>query len=423
MLKETFIKNRENYLSNVSDSSLTVLFAGEPIHLSADEYYPFQVNKNFYYLTGLKREKFVLVLQKGNNKTRTLLFIEKEDPYMALWVGERMKREEASRISGIEEDCIFYLESFKNMLHQMISGGRGNSFSRPQKIYFDLEKESYDSFYSQTDFFVKDFSEKYPYLKIDNAYSIISNLRMIKNDEEIKELKKAIDITDKGIRALMMNAHPNMTEYELESYFDQVLKFHNTSASFKTIAASGVNATVLHYSTNDTKIDDESLILFDLGALSNMYSADITRTFPINGKFTERQKQIYEIVLKCNKESIKFIKPGITWKEYNEFGEKILAEGLMEIGLIKEPKELRKYYYHSLGHSLGLDTHDVGEYVLPFRPGMVLTCEPGLYIKEEGIGIRIEDDVLVTEDGSINLSSQIIKEIDDIEQFFTSMQK
>ena len=187
--------------------------------------------------------------------------------------------------------------------------------------------------------------------------------------------------------------------------------------AFDTIAASGENATVLHYIDNDSILKEDDLILFDLGALHNNYGADISRTLPLSGIFTDRQEDIYEIVLKANKETIEFVKEGITWAELNKFAKDILISETKKIGLIVDDSDIDKYYYHSIGHFLGLDVHDVGQYDLPLQAGMVITIEPGLYIKEEGIGIRIEDDILVTKEGRVNLSEEIIKEVQDIEEF------
>ena len=216
----------------------------------------------------------------------------------------------------------------------------------------------------------------------------------------------------------MNNLHPGMYEYQIESYFDQYIKFDGQKPhSFKTICASGKNATVLHYTSNNTLIGKDELVLFDLGCHTNYYISDISRTYPASGKFTERQKLIYEIVLNCNKKCIEYLKPGLTWKQYNDYANKLLIEGLKNIGLIKEDKELSKYYWHSVGHSIGLDTHDPTLANMKFGEGMLTTVEPGLYLEDEGIGVRIEDNVLITKNGCVNLSKDIIKEIDDIEKF------
>jgi Xaa-Pro aminopeptidase len=245
-------------------------------------------------------------------------------------------------------------------------------------------------------------------------------LRTIKSEDEVNELKKAIKITEEGIKSLMKNAKSGIMEYQLEAHFDFVLKNSGVrDYAFKTIAASGKNATVLHYSQNNSLIGENDLVLFDLGAQWNYYNADITRTIPASGKFTERQKEIYNIVLKAQLETIKIMKPGTPFLELNKTTRKVLTEELKRINLIKEDSELSNYYYHGVSHYLGLDTHDVGDREAVLTPGMVLTVEPGLYIAEEGIGIRIEDDVLITEDGNEVLSPDIIKTVEDIETFMS----
>lgn len=212
-----------------------------------------------------------------------------------------------------------------------------------------------------------------------------------------------------------------MMEYEIEAYFNFELNKRGIKEfAFDTIAASGKNATVLHYSSNNTKTQDNELMLLDLGAQYQLYNADISRTFPLNGKFTERQKQVYNIVLKANEEVMKAVKPGVTLMELQNLCKSILAEGCKSIGLIKEDSELSKYYFHGVSHPLGLDTHDVGSRGMKLEAGMIITDEPGLYIEEEGIGIRIEDDILVTENGYENLSQSIIKSVEDIESFMSN---
>lgn len=423
MEKEFYQNNRKNYLNCVNDGSLSVFFSGKQITKSADQCYPFQVNNNFYYLTGINKPEMILVLAKGANQTRDYLFIEKPSEYASLWFGDKMLKSEASQISGIAETNIFYLEDFESTIHRLLQVSRASVFGFINDMYFDLEREGFEAMPSLGNQFANKIKDKYPHIRINNAYNIVCVLRTYKADCEVAAICDAIDITEEGIKALMVNAAPNMYENELESYYDQVIKYHGSRVSFTTIAASGVNGTVLHYDENNQVMKDNSLVLFDLGCISQLYCSDITRTFPVNGKFTDRQKEIYSIVLECNKKCIEWLRPGVTSKEYNDYARQILIDGCKRIGLIKEDQEINKYYYHSIGHYLGLDVHDVGEYVTPFKEGIVITCEPGLYIREEGIGIRIEDDVLITKDGAKCLSSNIIKEIDDIEDFMAKYSK
>ena len=262
--------------------------------------------------------------------------------------------------------------------------------------------------------------DKYKELKFLNVNEQISYLRMFKSEFEVNNLKKAIDITKIGLDRIMDSLKTRNNEFQLEADFlHQIVLEGSAGNSFDTIAASGKNATVLHYEDNNCELNSGDMILFDLGALYNNYGSDISRTYPINGTFSERQKILYEIVLKVNKESIKYVKPGITWKELNKFAKDLLINECKKIGLIENDEDITKYYYHSIGHFLGLDVHDVGHYELDLIEGMVITIEPGLYIKEEGIGIRIEDDILITKNGCINLSKNIIKEVKDIEEYLS----
>ncbi|MFL0270196.1 aminopeptidase P family protein [Candidatus Clostridium radicumherbarum] len=410
MKREFFIKNRENILEGIKDNSMLILFAGTAPQKSADETYNFTPNRNFYYMTGISRENMILVITKINDKINQMLFIEKANPVLEKWIGKRMTVEEASTTSGVEN--IQFLEDFEDNIARLMLNYNMN------KLYLDLEKVSFDSIPTASHLFAKNIIDKYPQLKIKNIYQDICNLRLIKTEEEISEIRKAIEITNDGIKSLMTNAKPGMMEYQIEANFDYVLKCAGvTDYAFKTIAASGINATVLHYSQNNTKTEDKDLILFDLGAQWNYYNADISRTFPINGKFSERQKEIYNIVLKAMDDTMAVIKPGVPFAKLNETARKSLAGGLKKLGIIKEDSQLSKYYFHSVSHYLGLDTHDVGSREAELKAGMVLTVEPGIYIEEEKIGIRIEDDVLVTENGCENLAKNIIKSIEDIEAF------
>ena len=415
MNKEFYINNRNKYLSSVTENSVTILFSGNAYQRSADQDYPFSVNKNFYYLTGINQENVILVLVKGFSGTKEYLLIEENDEVMAKWVGMKLTKDEAKEISGIEN--ILYLGSFDSLLFSLFNSSR-KSFEAVESIYLDLERRNNNDYSTKALRFSKEFKEKYPEINIKNAYINIVSLRMIKSEEEIAKIQESIDVTKGALENVMKNIKPGLYEYQVETYYDSYIKFHGQKEkSFETICATGKNATILHYVNNNSIIQDNDLVLFDLGCCTDYYISDISRTYPANGKFTERQKQIYEIVLNCNKKCIEFLKPGLTWDEYNKYANSILIEGLKKIGLIKEDKELIKYYWHSIGHSIGLDTHDPDVRVKKFEEGMLMTVEPGLYLEDEGIGIRIEDNILITKDGCVNLSKDIIKEIDDIEKF------
>lgn len=420
MDNKLFIKSRKNYLNKVKDNSVTVLFSHVAPQKTEDQKYYFSVNRNFYYLAGIPFEKMILVLFKSGETIIERLFIEKGNPTLALWEGERLSKEEASNLSGIDIRNIYYDNEFDEFMFNLFNMSR-SSFTIPDYIYLNLEQRNWPSYTNKALEYAQYVKQTWPHITIENAYYIIGRLRMNKLPEEINNLQIAIDITKEGIYSVMRHAKAGLYEYQLESYFDQAIKFHGAQhIAFKTIMASGQNGTVLHYEHNNSVIEEDTLVLMDLGAEYNLYSADITRTIPVSGKFTDRQKQIYEIVLKANKETINFIKPGISRAELNKFTRDLLIEECKKIGLIKEDNEINKYYYHSVSHLLGLDTHDLGDYTVPVEVGNVLTVEPGLYVAEEGIGIRIEDDVVVTDNGCINLSEAIIKEVKDIEEYMAN---
>lgn len=415
MNKKFYINNRERYLKSIKDNSVTILFSGNIIPKSCDQDYPFSVNRNFYYLTGINQANVILVLVKGINGNREYLLIEKNDEYMAKWVGMKLTAEEATEISGIKD--VLYLDSFNSLVHSLFNNSRKN-YDELYYLYLDLERRNDLEYKSKPLSYSKFIKEKYPEIKIENAYSKIVRLRMNKTSEEVKKIQESIDVTKGALENVLKNIKPGLYEYQIETYYDSYIKFNGQKeTSFETICAAGKNATILHYVDNNTIVKDNELVLFDLGCCTDYYISDISRTYPANGKFTERQKIIYEIVLNCNKKCIEYLKPGLTWDEYNQYANSLLIEGLKKIGLIKNDKELRKYYWHSIGHSTGLDTHDPDIRNIKFEEGMIMTVEPGLYLEDEEIGIRIEDNVLLTKDGCINLSKDIIKEVDEIEDY------
>lgn len=412
-MKADFFKcNRARLLEKIKDNSIVILFAGNAPKKTADEAYPFTPNRNFYYSTGISEENHILVMSKINGTTKTTLFIKDIDLNLERWIGKSIRKEEATEISGIEG--VKFKSQFESDIHRQLC------LKEEINLYLDLERDSISSSASIAHEFAKNIVSKYPQVMIKNVFSIFGELRLVKREEEVDNIKKAISITIEGIEALMKNSKPGMKEYQLESYFDFVCKNNGVKdLAFKTIAAAGKNAATLHYVSNDAELKDGDLIQFDLGAQYNFYNADISRAFPVNGKFTERQKAVYNAVLKVNEEIINDIKPGKTFKEINNKATDLIAEECIKLGLIKEKSEVSKYYFHSIGHSLGLDTHDLEtpHRDITFKEGVVYTVEPGIYIEEENIGIRIEDDVLVTEDGVINLTSEMIKTVEEIENF------
>lgn len=415
MDKKFFSKNRTALMNDIDNNSVVILFAGKAKKKTGDQLYQFTPDRNFYYLTGIDEENHIVVLSKFNNEVSEKLFLKEIDLAKEAWNGKTLRDNEAKEISGIEDTV--YMNEFHTYLNRLVKG------AEEINLYLDLEREDYNEEYSESGIFIKEFKDKYPYVRIKNVSGKLIPLRIIKSKAEIEEMQKAIDITIDGVETLMKNAKAGMKEYELEAYFDFTCKTKGAKdLAFTTIAAAGKNATTLHYVENNSEIKNDDLILFDLGAQWNYYSADITRTFPVSGKFSPRQKEVYEAVLRVNKAVIEKIKPGVVYKELNAWATGLIAEECIKLGIIKEKSEVSKYYWHSIGHNLGLYTHDVepqGRNFV-FEEGMVFTVEPGIYIGEEGIGIRIEDDVLVTSDGCEVLTKKMIKEVEDIENFMSN---
>ena len=412
--KKEYSQRREKIYNTIEDNSVVILYAGCSPKKSADENYEFIVNRNFYYLTGISQENSIFLAYKQDGIVNEFLFIQENDENIEKWVGRRITIEEARETSGINN--VLSLNSFHSEL-DLILTKKKTGLEDLKTLYLDLEPQNLLDDFKTT----KDVGEalvlNYPWLTLKDIYRTIILKRMVKSPAEVAEIQEAINKTNMGLKNILKKIRPGLYEYQLSSLFYYTIQdYDHSELSFPTICASGVNATTLHYPFANDVIKDDELVLFDLGSQNNKYCGDISRTYPASGKFTDKQKEIYSIVLNCNKEIIKAIKPGVTLKELNILATKILAEGLLNLGIIENETEIKKYYFHSIGHHLGLDTHDPSDNTLPLVPGNVITDEPGLYIKELGIGIRIEDDILVTEDGSYNLSNGIIKEVNDIEK-------
>jgi len=410
MDSKIYAHRREKVSEYIEVGSIVVLFAGDLIKRSADASYPFSVNRNFHYLTGLDEDSLILVLANTNQGKREWLFIKDFNPTTEKWVGKSIYKDEATAISGIS--TVFSLSQFdsffsKNLMRMGITS-----------LFIDGERDDFKSRIMEGEQFGHKCKQHYPALTILNIYPHICAMRTIKNSQEVDEVRKAIDITQKGIERMMKEMKPGMTEYEIVAHFDYELAKANAGYAFDTIAASGPEATTLHYVKNTRTVLDHELVLFDLGASHNLYSADISRTIPVNGKFTARQKVFYEIVLKAQLAVIEAIKPGVTFVSLNDIVKEVYATECVKAKIIAKPEEVEDVYYHSVSHLLGLDTHDVGQLeAMVLKPGNIITVEPGLYSSKEGIGIRIEDDVLVTENGYEVLSPNILKSVAEIEAF------
>ena len=410
MKRETIIKRRNELLKENKKGSITVLFSGDLVKRSADSTYPFVVNRNFYYLTNCEEDSLIYIYINTENVSKEILFIKDYNPLEEKWVGKSLTKEEAIHKSGIF--IVQPLSQFESIFTRTLARNDVDT------IYVDSERDSFKQRLNEAEKFTKKLSDSYPHLKVININQKINLMRTVKSDEEIEEMKNAIEVTREGIEFILKNIKPGRYEYQSAADFEYQCALNNAKLAFDTIVASGKDATILHYVTNQKPLLENDLVLFDLGASVNHYCADISRTFPVSGKFTDRQKTFYTIVLKAQEEVIKAIKPGVTLIQLNEIVRSVYKDECVKANIIESEDQVDQVYYHSVSHSLGLDTHDVGLIEgAVLRPGMVVTVEPGLYSEKESIGIRIEDDVLVTEDGSINLSSSILKSVEEIETY------
>lgn len=411
-----FKKRREKLVDLMPDHSVLCIFSGKAVYSVGDEQYPFSVDRNFYYFTGLDKENMVLMLVK-NKGVSEYLFIEPYDAMMAKWIGGRLLPEQAKKISGVQQ--VLNISNLWDRIHYVCD----YLFDREHEINFFCDfTTQFDGQKREAHFFSEELKEKYPYVNVKSGTRMMRQLRLVKDKTEIEKMSQAISVTNEAILNMMRHVKPGMGENELEAYFDFVLKSNKCKCSFPSIVGSGVNSTILHYQENNQIMKDNTLVLCDLGASHEYYCADITRTFPVNGTFTDRQKQIYEIVLEANQRVMEAVKPGITLRDLNNVVITFYEKKLKEIGLLENGKTVSDYYWHGVSHQLGLETHDVCFSNYKLEVGNVFTIEPGLYLEEEAIGVRIEDNVLVTEDGCINLSKDIMKSVEEIENYIQKYQ-
>ncbi len=407
-MKNIFTEHRLQLLEMIEEGEMAILFAGSAPKSTADASYDFMTNKNFYYFTGCDKEQFIVVMHNDKGQMKSTLFIEKPNYDVEKWFGRKLTQEAARELSGIED--ILYLDVFENWLNRLIVT------DHVKAVYLDLEKLSFDEAHSVANLFSKKLIDRYPFLPIKTLHPLVVKQRMIKSETEISKIQKAVDLTHEGLKAVLNYLKPDVYEYQVQSVFEHTIKMNGADGvSFPTIAVSGDDGVILHYVENNKKIKEGDLILLDLGAAYQEYAGDISRTFPASGVYSERQKTIYNIVLKAQEAVMAEMKPGTPFAKLNETCIEVLTKALLEDGLIQSKEEVSKYYYHGVSHHLGLDVHDISDREAVLQPGMVLTCEPGLYIAEEGIGIRIEDDVLITEEGHQVLSQAIPKTVEEIE--------
>lgn len=414
-----FVRNRRNFASMMTKGALAVFTANEEMPRNGDQCYPFRQNSDFFYLTGIDREGAYLILYPDHPKAemREILFIEPYSETKAIWRGEMLDAKQAKEISGCQN--VMYADSFNDVLKELILSS--------SKVYLNLYE--YARFETKVvtiqERFVKEIMSQYPLHTFGRSAPILNKLRKIKSPEEIEVIKHACDITGKAFLHCMKTVKPGRYEYEMQAEMEYIFKMNNASGhAFHPIVAGGKNACCLHYSKNDSILNDNELLLFDMGCEYQNYASDLSRTIPINGKFTTRQRECYEAVLRVKKEITKLYKIGGTIDKINQTTYQLMEKEMIKLGLFTEedvknqdPERplYRKYLMHGMSHHVGLDCHDNLDKHEPFAPGMILTCEPGLYIHEEGIGIRLEDDLLITDGDPINLFGDLAIEVEKVE--------
>ena len=412
-MKDTYIARRKQLMTNKAENTAVVIFSGIAPMKSQDEAYPFSVDRNFFYLTGIERENMILIMRKNYlGEYSENLFIEPYDELLAKWVGGRMRADEATAISGVQS--VADVGEFADRINSLVENSRGLG-----KLTFHLDLWRYHKDQADTPAhtLAKTLQSKYPAVAIEDINGDMASMRAVKDEKELNFMRQAQEHTRIAIEEMLRYAKPGMNERELEGAFDfALMKQGVREHAFHSIFAGGKRATTLHYGENNQIVNDGEMVLIDLGSACGNYSADISRTFPINGKFTDRQKELYNTVLEAQRIVIKAAKPGLTTRDLNQLVIDYYESRLDDLGLRKDGKGVRDYYYHGVSHQLGLDTHDIcTERERTLKPGMVITVEPGLYIEDESIGIRIENDVVITEDGCEDLSAAFPVTVEEIE--------
>lgn len=417
---QLFIQNRERLKSLLKPNSTVIVHSNDVIPTNADGTMGFRQNNDLFYLTGIDQEESILLLTPNHpdEKMREILFVRETNEHIKVWEGCKLTKDEATEVSGIQK--IFWTHQFDSVLKRLIF--------EVENVYLNLnEHDGSDmNFQSRDRRFINEFKQKFPLHHIERLAPLMRQLRVIKQPIEIHLIKKAIEITEKGFYRMLKYLKPNIYEFELEAELThEFLMNRSRGHAFQPIIASGANACVLHYVTNNQVCKDGDLILLDFGAEYANYNADITRTLPVNGRFSKRQKQVYQSVLRVMKATKEMIVAGNTMENLKKEVGRIMESELIGLGLIKKHEVenqnedsplYRKYFPHGVSHHLGLDVHDVGNRYETFKAGMLFTNEPGIYIPEEGIGIRLENDILITENGNIDLMAGIPLEIEEIEE-------
>ena len=418
--RDLFIKNRKNFMSQMKDNSLAVFNSNDIYPISADSTIPFEQHRDIFYLSGVDQEESILVLfpSAPEEKHREILFLKETSELIAIWEGEKLTKEKALETSGIK--TVYWLQEFEKVFKEIMS--------QCDTIYFNTNEHYRAAVELETreDRFIKTTKINFPAHQWAKSNTILQRLRSVKDPIEIDLIQNACNITEKGFRRILNFVKPGVTEYEIEAeYMHEFLRNRSKGFAYTPIIASGNNANVLHYIENNQVCNDGDLILMDVGAEYSNYASDMTRMVPVGGRFTKRQREVYDAVNRVKIAATKMLVPGALWKEYHIEVGNLMTSELLGLGLIdktdvqnEDPDwpAYKKYFMHGTSHHMGLDTHDYGILWEPMKAGMVFTVEPGIYIPDEGFGIRLEDDVVVQEQGEpFNLMQNIPIEVEEIE--------
>ena len=420
-----FKRNRSKFVSQMLPNSIAVFNSNDIFSTGADSTLPFYQHRNIFYLSGVDQEESILVLNPNANNPahKEILFLKETNDHIAIWEGAKLNKDQAKSSTGIQS--IYWLDEFETIFSKLMTN--------VDKVYFNNNNHYRKAVEMQTreDRFLIWLKSNYPEHKIEYSFPIMEKLRGVKELEEIELIQKACDITEKGFRRVLKFLKPGVMEFHVEAeYSHEFLRNRSKGFAYTPIIASGYNACVLHYINNNMQCKEGDMLLMDVGAEYANYSSDMTRTIPVNGRFTDRQKSVYQAVLNVKNEASKMLIPGTLWKEYHVEVGKLMTSELISLGLLdksdiqnqdhKNPA-YKKYFMHGTSHHMGLDTHDYGDLKTPMVANMVFTVEPGIYIPEENLGIRLEDDVVIKNSGTpINLMKSIPIEIEEIEEIMNS---
>ena len=422
---EFFVNNRKRFMRKMQPDSLAIFYSNDLMPRSGDTFFPFRQNSGLFYLSGLDQEETVVVLFPDCIKDgfQEVAFVKRTSDYIAIWEGEKYSKEKAREVSGIQK--VYWLDEMAPILHELILLSK--------RIYINTEE--HDRFIPELPTrnmrMARDVMERYPAHKYHRAQPILKKLMMNKQEAEVELIQQAIGITGKAFKRVLEFVRPGVMEYEIEAEIaHEFIRNRASGHAYDPIIASGANSCVLHYTHNNQVCKAGDVLLMDFGAEYGHYASDLTRTIPVSGQFNKRQRSVYDAVLQIMREAQQLLVPGTTLEEYSKEVVKMMESALIDLKLLSR-KEIdqqnpelplyKQFFMHGTSHHLGMDVHDLADRYVPIQEGMVFTCEPGIYIRDEKLGIRIENDILVTENGPLDLMAGIPVEAEEIEELMSVM--